>query len=103
MRRVMERVNNAASAQEEQRLEEGVCEEMEHTRANTKVAALRYSQTNEHIAKLADGGEGQHTFEVGLGQGGQGRVESGDTANPRHNLQGSGVSRSEQWVSAGHH
>ena len=72
--RVVERVNNAACAQEEQCLEEGMGEEMIHTRANTKFGTPRYSKTNEHIAKLADSREGQHAFEVGLGERGQGCV-----------------------------
>ncbi len=66
-----------------QRLEEGVGEQVEHgghDREEHDLADTR-AQGHEHVAKLADGGVGQHAFQVVLGEGDQGGHQGGGCAD----------------------
>ena len=65
---VIERFDDDAGAEEEQGLEEGVGQEVEHRRlpcANAK--------RQKHVTDLADGGVGEHAFDIVLRQ----RAETG--------------------------
>src|SRR2546421_5241070 len=95
MHGMVQRMQDAASAQEEQRFEERVRKQVKHTRARSILSA-RYTQADKHIAKLADGGESQHTLEVILHQGYRCGKERGDGANPGDHLEGQWVRRSKK-------
>ena len=72
---VMAAMNDAAGAEEEQRLEESVRDEMEqpcHPAADAK--------RQHHVAELADGRVGQHLLDVGHDDGNGRRHEKCDTA-----------------------
>ena len=72
-------VNDRAGAKEEQRLEEGVCDQVEDRRDIRADA-----QRGDHEAKLRDGGVGQHALDVVLRHG-NGRGEEGrERADERH-------------------
>src|SRR5947209_9225903 len=85
MHGVVQCMQHAARAEEEEGFEEGVREEVEHTGARAICTAC-YAEADEHVAKLADGREGQHALEVGLGEGAGGRKDGGNAANPGNDL-----------------
>ena len=67
-------MDDAARAEEEQGLEHGVGEEVEHACHVTQAAVMRvgrstYAQSHHHEADLRDGGEGQHALDVALHTG----------------------------------
>ena len=49
---------------------------------------LRHAQADKHIAKLADGGIGQHALDVVLHQGNGGGKQRGEATDVGHDLQG---------------
>src|SRR6266571_2381291 len=89
MHRMMQRVEHATTAQEEEGLEECMCEEVEHARARA-IHTARYTKANEHVAKLADRREGQHALEVSLCERTHCCIDSGDAANPGNDLESVG-------------
>ena len=68
---VAHRVHHAAGAQEQQRLEERVREQVEHAGDDAQQRAG--AQAQEHVAQLADRGIGQHALQIGLREGDQRR------------------------------
>ena len=62
--------------QEQQRLEEGVGDQVENGGIERPDA-----ERQEHITNLAHGGIGQHPLDIGLGQGSEGRQQQRDRAN----------------------
>src|SRR5579863_8342011 len=102
MRRMVQGLNHATSAQEEQGFEEGMGEKVEHTRAGA-ILYSRNTQTDEHVAKLADSRESQYTFEVALAKSNQSGENSGDAANPGNGLERGGVGGGKQRECASHH
>src|SRR5215475_2603506 len=72
----VEAMDDAARAQEEERLEEGVGDEVEDAGG---VRAHPYA--HEHVAELADGRVGEHTLDVRLGHPDGGREEGGEAAH----------------------
>src|SRR5579859_6801812 len=95
-------MNNAPRAQEEQRFEERVGEEVEHTRS-IAIGRTSYPQANEHVAKLANGGEGQYSLEVGLYKGNRRREEGSETASPGYYLESCRIGCREEREGAGYH
>jgi len=71
--------NHRTGGQEEQRFEEGVGDQVEH-RAHVRAHAHR----RHHKAQLADGGIGQHLFNVKLPHGDGGGKQGGDRPHPHH-------------------
>ena len=67
---VMAAVDDAAGAEEEQGLEEGVREQVEQARGPAADA-----QAEHHVAELADGRVGEHLLDVGHDDGDGGRDE----------------------------
>ena len=80
---VAHRVHHAAGAEEQQGLEEGVREQVEHRRDHGHAASRRVAgaQRQEHVAELADRRVGQHALEVGLRQGDQRGEQGGEAAD----------------------
>ena len=78
-------VDDGACAEEEQGLEEGVGDEVEH--ADGWAAD---SETHHHVAELGDGGVGEDALDVPLGDGDGGAEEGGDGADPGDDLEGGG-------------
>ena len=76
------------AAKKEQGLEEGVGHQVEE--AADDIAG---PHRQKHVAHLADGGVGQHLFDVPLGQGGKGGVKGGDGAHPGNDQHGRGRER----------
>jgi len=95
MRRMVQGVQDAASAEEEQSLEEGVREEVKHAGAGA-IGCAGHTQTNEHVAQLADRREGQHALEIVLREGDQRGEDGGDAAHPGHNEKCRRASRREE-------
>src|SRR5579875_3679650 len=79
-------VQDATSAQEEQGLEEGMREQVKHARAGA-ISATSDTQPDKHIAKLADGGKCQDALEVPLAHGNRSGKESGECAYPGDDLE----------------
>ena len=77
-----EAVDDAARAEEEQRLEEGVGDEVEDAGG---VGA--HPDADEHVAELADRGVGEHALDVGLDEADGGGEDRGEAADPRHHLE----------------
>ena len=75
------------AAEEEQRLEERVREQVED---GHRIRA--HAQRQEHVAELADRGVGQHALDVVLHQGDGGRQNRGERADDRHDQTCCGVS-----------
>ncbi len=69
-------MDHRSGAEEQQRLEEGVREEVEHASQPTAQA-----QGQHHVAQLADGRIGQHAFDVSGGDGDRGGDEERDRAH----------------------
>src|SRR5260370_40761769 len=93
---------HAARSEEEEGFEGGVREEVEHTGAGA-IGTTCYAEADEHVAKLADGREGQHALEVGLGESAEGRKDGGNAANPGNDLKCSGTSGSKKREGPSHH
>ena len=75
-------MNDRARAEEEQRFEEGVCDEMEDSRH-----ICTNSQRRDHEAELRDGGICQHTFDIVLcdrNRRGEYRRERADECHDGH-------------------
>src|SRR5690348_14120314 len=102
MCRVVQCMQNRACAQEEQRFKEGMGEKVEHAGADAKFLTS-YTQTDKHIAKLADRREGQYAFEVALHQRNCCCKQSGQTTNPGHHIERDWIGGSEQWICARNH
>ncbi len=79
----MRREDDAAGAEEEQRLEEGVRHEVEHAGR----VGVGDREADEHVAKLADGRVGQHLLDVVLRQRDGGGEERGEAADLADHLQ----------------
>ncbi len=79
MMSVLHAVDDRAGTQKEQRLEESVRHEV---KGGGNVRA--HAQGRHHKAKLADGGIGQHLFDVVLGHGYRGREKGRKGANQAH-------------------
>src|SRR6266571_4463801 len=101
MHGMMQGMQDAASTEEEQSLEESVCEEVEHARARTILTG--YPQTHKHVAQLANGREGQHTFEVILDKSDGGGEKGRDATNPGHDPESSRISGGKEWKGTRHH
>ena len=87
------RVHHAARGEEQQRLEEGVREQVEHRRDDRELrhVADARPQGHEHVAELADGRIRQHPLQVGLRQGDRRREQrrqAADDARPELSTQG---------------
>src|SRR5437667_3269074 len=93
----MQTMQNATSTQEEQGLEKGVCEQVEHARANAVISRTGYTQTNKHIAQLTDRREGQHAFEIGLDKRDGGGKEGRNATDPGHHTERFRTCRREKW------
>src|SRR6266446_1492923 len=91
----------AASTQEEQGLEEGMREEVEH--AGARAICARYTETHEHVAKLADGRERQYTLEVYLRYRNRCGKDRGDSSHPGHHLECLRSSIGKEWEGTSHH
>src|SRR5215472_17763034 len=102
MRGVVQGMQHTASTQEEQGLEEGMREEMKHAGTRTIVGAC-YTQTHEHVAKLADGRERQHTLEVPLRKRNRSGKDRRDSSHPGYHLECLRSSGGKEWEGAGHH
>ena len=76
-------VVDAARAQEEQSLEEGVVEEVEDADGDAP-----HPQPQHHVAELADGGVGQHALDIGHHQPHGGGEDGGEAADDGHRGQG---------------
>ncbi len=76
-------VDHRARAEEQQRLEEGVGEEVEHRHPERAHAAGQ-----EHVAELADRRVGQDLLDVGLDEGHGGPQERGGGTDDRHHPHG---------------
>ena len=84
---------DASGPHKEQRLEEGMGKEMEHAHGDTGLGYLgrgvafmvqnhtHGTQAQHHIADLADGGIGQHAFDVVGGQPHRGGKDSRKAAD----------------------
>src|SRR6266567_8440978 len=92
---MVQRINHATSAQEEQSLEEGMREEVEHARTGC-ILRTTNAKAHKHIPKLADGRERQHALEVGLYQSNSGSEEGSNRANPGHNRKSCGIGCCEE-------
>src|SRR5260370_9224982 len=86
MHGMMQAVQHAARAQEEQGLEESMREEVEHAGARAIDVAC-YTQTNEHVSQLADRRESQHALEIGLRDRDQRGKARWDSTDPGYNLE----------------
>jgi len=82
---VFHAVNDRARTQEEQGLEEGVGHQVKDSRSISTDA-----KSGNHVTELRDGGIGQDTLDVILGQGNGGREERCASANGSHDGHGGG-------------
>ena len=78
-------MDDGAGAEEEQRLEEGVGDEVEHADGDAADA-----EAHHHVAELRNGGVGEDALDVVLRDGDQRGEEGGDRADPGDDLQGDG-------------
>ncbi len=76
-------VDEGACAEEEERLEEGVGDEVED--ADGWAAG---AEADHHVAELGDGGVGEDALDVVLGDGDECAEEGGDGAGPGYDLRG---------------
>ncbi len=90
-------VNDGAGGEEEQRLEEGVRDEMEDGRGVGRDAAGK-----KHVAELRDGGVGKHALDVVLGEADGGGEEGGGRADDGDDGERDGRAVKEQ-MGAGDH
>ena len=78
-------VHDAAGREEQERLEKGVGEQVEHARDDGVRAGRRRAdgaaEAEEHVAELAQRGIGQHALEVVLRQGDQGGEQGREAAD----------------------
>src|SRR5207247_10473642 len=95
-------MNDAPRTQEEQRFEERVSEEVEHARPIV-IYRTAYPQASKQETKLADRGEGQHPFEVGLYESNRRSEDGANTANPGNHLKRCRICRREEWKCASYH
>ena len=72
---------DGAGAEEEEALEEGVIEEMEH-----RDAWRADAEREEHISQLADGREGEHALNVVGGEAHRGGEHGGESADQRDRI-----------------
>ena len=75
-------MNHRARAEEQASLEESVGEKVEHAGGDAQQRSR--SQTEEHVAELADRGIGEHALEVVLRKRDQGRHQCREAADQRH-------------------
>ena len=75
-------VDDAAGAQEQQGLEEGVRHDVEH-----RGRVRPHPEAEKHVAELAHRGVGQHFLDVGLHQRDRGREQRGRRADDGHHAQ----------------
>ena len=90
-------VNHRAGAEEQQGLEEGVGEDVEHARSECADA-----ERQEHVSQLRDRGVGQHALDIVLHQadrGGENRGERADDGDRLHRRR----RQHEQRIRARHH
>ena len=78
---LMAAVNHRAGAEEQQRLEERVRDEMEHAHRHAADA-----QAHHHVAELRNGGVSEDALDVVLRDGDGGGEDRGDRADPGHDL-----------------
>ena len=95
---MMQAVDHAARAQEQQRLEEGMGEQVEHRRAIGANAG-----GEEHVTQLRTGGIGDHPLDVVLRQADGGSVNCGDAADQRHHRRGNRGEFVQLRTAAHHH
>ena len=77
---LMHGMNNGTGAEKEQRLEERMRHQVEHT---GRVRAA--SHANEHVTQLRHGGVRQHLLDVPLAQRNRCREQRRERTNRRHN------------------
>ena len=77
-----ERVNHAAGAEEEQRLEKRVRHQVENPRRKRA-----HTHRQKHVTELADGGICEHALDVVLQETHRGRVDRGQCADHRHDFE----------------
>ena len=92
---VLHAMDHRAGAEEEQRLEEGVRDQVEYS---GDVGA--YAQSGEHVAKLRDRREGQHPFDVGLRHGDDCRKQRRKRPDHGDEVQRSSRAREHQRIHA---
>ena len=88
-------VDNATRAEEEQCLEHGVGEEVEHGSHVAEAAHVFMTRSplsanaerHHHKGDLRNGREGEHALDVALGTCHGGGIESGERAHPSHDAQ----------------
>ena len=101
---VAHRVDHRSGAQEQQRLEEGVRDEVEDRRLIGGGA-----RGDEHVAELGAGGVGDHTLDVGLHAGDRGGEDARGAADEQDEVQRAGCVRDHrrharhQEHAGGHH
>ena len=78
-------VDDGACAEEEQRFEEGVGDEVEHADGGATDA-----EAHHHVAELGDGGVGEDALDVPLRGGDERAEDGGDGADPGDDLEGDG-------------
>ena len=78
-------VDDGACAEEEQCLEEGMRDEMEHAHGNAADA-----EAHHHVAELRDGGVGEDALDIELRDGDKRAEESGESSDPGDDLQRDG-------------
>ena len=91
-------MDDAAGTEEEQRLEHGMGEEVEHGGHVTQTTMVlmsggdfgTYAEGHHHEGYLRNGGEGEHTLDVALSAGHGSGIESGEGADPGHDAEGVG-------------
>ena len=93
-------MDDTTGAEEETSLEHGVGEQVEHTghvaqlcvvvEQGTVVTGQAHAEGHHHEGNLRDGGEGEHTLDVGLRTSDGGCIESGEDTHPHHNAHGLG-------------
>ena len=84
-------VNDRARAHEQERLEEGVGDEVEHADGDAAEA-----EASHHVAELGDGGVGEDALDVVLRDGDEGGKDRGGCADPGDDGEGGGGSAGER-------
>ena len=99
-------VHDRAGAEEQERLEAGVGEQVEDCRREAEQGAG--AKACEHVAQLADRGVGEHPLEIVLHRADEGRDERRRGTDDRHHREGAGAGgkqrrRPGDQVDAGRH